>query len=226
MKAKARSIHQIVEDQAQKWNRLQFEKAAPKPGIPVITISREPGSGGKLIAKGIADALGLDLFHQEVIHEMAQSARVETRLLETLDEKGLSVLEDWITSLVRERHLWPDEYAQHLMKVIATIGKHGRAVLVGRGANFVLPAEKRFRLRIVASHDFRVANVARTFSIDIKDARRRVIRTESDRKAFIRKYFNADINDPLNYEMVINTETMSIDAVVAGVSQIMKDKFG
>ena len=106
MKAKARSIHQIVEDQAQKWNRLQSEKAAPKPGIPVITVSREPGSGGKLIAKGIAEALGLDLFHQEVIHEMAQSARVETRLLETLDEKGLSVLEDWITSLVRERHLW------------------------------------------------------------------------------------------------------------------------
>jgi cytidylate kinase len=225
MKAKARSIHQIVEDQAQKWNRLQSEKVKPKPGIPVITVSREPGSGGKLIAKGIADALGLDLFHQEVIHEMAQSARVETRLLETLDEKGLSVLEDWITSLVRERHLWPDEYAQHLMKVIATIGKHGRAVLVGRGANFVLPADKRFRLRVVASHEFRVANVAQAFNIDVKEARRRVVRTESDRKAFIRKYFNADINDPLNYDMVINTEVMSIDAVVAGVSQIIKDEF-
>ena len=226
MKTKARSIHQIVEDQVQKWNRLHSDKVATKPGIPIVTLSREPGSGGKLVAKGIAEALGFDLFHQEVIHEMAQSARVGTRLLETLDEKGLSVLEDWIRSLIRERHLWPDEYAQHLMKVIATIGKHGRAVLVGRGANFVLPAENRFRVRVIASEDFRVANVAHTFGIDAKEARRRVIRTESDRKAFIRKYFNADISNPLNYDVVLNTETVSIEAAVAGITQILTKRFG
>jgi len=226
MKTKARSIHQIVEDQALKWNRLQSERKAAKSVMPVLTVSREPGSGGKLIAKGLAKALGLDMFHQEVIHEMAQSAKVETRLLETLDEKGLSVLEDWITSLIRDRHLWPDEYAQHLMKVIATIGRHGRAVLVGRGANFVLPSDRRFRLRVVASQDFRVANVARDYGVDAKEAKRRVIRTESDRKAFIRKYFNADISDPLNYDLVLNTETVSIDAAVAGVGRILAEQFG
>ena len=226
MKTKARSIHQIVEDQAQKWNRLQSGKVAAKPGIPVITVSREPGSGGKLIAKGIADALGLDLFHQEVIHEMAQSAHVESRLLETLDEKGLSFLEDWITSLVKERHLWPDEYAQHLMKVIVAIGKHGQAVLVGRGANFVLPPDKTFRLRVVAPLDFRVANVARDFGVVTKEAKRRVIRTESDRKAFIRKYFNADITDPLNYDLVLNTEMVNIEAAAAGVAHLLSKQFG
>jgi cytidylate kinase len=226
MKTKARSIHQIVEDQVKKWNRLQSEAVAAKPGIPVITVSREPGSGGKLIAQGIADMLGLDLFHQAVIHEMAQSAHVESRLLETLDEKGLTVLEDWITSLVRERHLWPDEYAQHLMKVIVTIGKHGQAVLVGRGANFVLPPDKTFRLRVVAPLEFRVANVARDFGVLAKEAKRRVIRTESDRKAFIRKYFNADITDPLNYDLVLNTEMLNIEAAAAGVAHLLTKQFG
>ena len=92
---------------------------------------------------GLNEKLGIDIFHQEVIHKIAESADVSETVLETLDERGLNTLEHWISSLVHERHLWPDRYMQHLMKVIGTIGNHGRAVIVGRGANFILPADKR-----------------------------------------------------------------------------------
>lgn len=222
MKTKTRSIQQIIEEQVQKWNIMRTEKREEKADIPVITISREAGSGGQLVAKGIAKRLGFDLFHREVIQKMAESAQVNSRLLETLDEKGLSMLEDWISSLVHERHLWPDQYLQHLMKVIATIGRHGRAIIVGRGANFVLPPEKRFRVRIVAPQELRVQNVARDLDIPVNEAKRRVIRTNSDRRAFIRKYFNADISDPINYDLVINTETLSVDAAIGTVCSAIK----
>ena len=135
-------------------------------------------------------------------------------MLATLDERGLSILEDWISSLVYQRHLWPDEYLQHLMNVIGTIGKHGRSVVVGRGANFILPPEQRFRVRITASQRWRIQNVARDFNLSENEAKRRVIKTESNRKAFIRKYFNADISDPTNYDLVINTETLSVGNAV------------
>ncbi len=222
MKTKTRSIQQIIEEQVQKWNIMRTEKREEKEDIPGITISREAGSGGQLVAKGIAKRLGFDLFHREVIQEMAESAQVSSRLLETLDEKGLSMLEDWVSSLVHERHLWPDQYLQHLMKVIATIGRHGRAIIVGRGANFVLPPEKRFRVRIVAPQELRVQNVARDLDIPVDEAKRRVIRTNSDRRAFIRKYFNADISDPINYDLVINTETLSVDAAIDTVCSVIK----
>lgn len=222
MKTKTRSIQQIIEEQVQKWNIMRTKKREEKADIPVITISREAGSGGQLVAKGIAKRLGFDLFHREVIQKMAESAQVNSRLLETLDEKGLSMLEDWVSSLVHERHLWPDQYLQHLMKVIATIGRHGRAIIVGRGANFVLPPEKRFRVRIVAPQELRVQNVARDLDIPVDEAKRRVIRTNSDRRAFIRKYFNADISDPINYDLVINTETLSVDAAIGTVYSAIK----
>jgi cytidylate kinase len=96
------------------------------------------------------------------------------------------------------------------MNVIGTIGKHGRAVVVGRGANFILPPEQRFRARITASQKLRIENVAREFNLSPDEAKRRVIKTESNRKAFIRKYFNADIADPTNYDLVINTGTLSV----------------
>lgn len=135
-------------------------------------------------------------------------------MLATLDERGLSILEDWISSLVYDRHLWPDQYLRHLMNVIGTIGKHGRAVVVGRGANFVLPLEQRFRVRVTASQRLRIENVARDYNLSPEEAKRRVIKTESDRKAFIRKYFNADIANPTNYDLIINTETLTVDNAV------------
>lgn len=212
-----KSHEKIIDEQVKRWEIMRAQKTGKEEGIPVITVSREPGSGGGIVAKKVAEQLGLDLFHGEIIQKIAESADTSSRILETLDEKGLSVLDDWISTLVNRRHLWPDQYLKHLMKVIGTIGKHGRAVIVGRGANFILPREVRFRVRIVAPLDTRVQNVAREFGVSSEEARRRVLRTESDRRAFGRKYFHADITDPVNYDLVINTGTLSIDAAVEAI---------
>ena len=209
-----KSIPQIVEEQVHRWHIQNQEKPAEKASIPVVTVSREPGSGGRIVAQRLSARLGFEVFHQEVLHEMANRAEVSRQLLATLDERGLSILEDWISSLVYDRHLWPDEYLQHLMNVVGTIGKHGQAVVVGRGANFILPPEQRFRVRITASRKLRIENVARNFDLKPAEAKRRVIKTESNRKAFIRKYFNADIADPTNYDLVINTDALTVENAV------------
>jgi cytidylate kinase len=217
MKTKTRSVQQIIEEQMQRWQLLKTKRVKEKLGVSTITISREPGSGGRIMANKLAGKLGFEVFYQEVLHEIARRADVSEKLLETLDEKGLTVLEDCISSLVYDRHLWPDEYLKHLMKVIGAIGEHGRAIIVGRGANFVIPPENCFRLRIVAAQNVRIANVVRTFDVTAEDAKRRIIRTESDRRAFVRKYFNADIADPVNYDFVINTGALEIDKAVNAV---------
>ena len=92
------------------------------PAASVVTISREAGSQGTLVAERLAEKLGYELFHQEVVHEMAEDIKVSVRFVETLDERGLNTLENLIVSLVDERYLWPDQYMKHLMKVIGTIG--------------------------------------------------------------------------------------------------------
>ena len=216
------SILQIVEEQVQKWRFKNQEEKLTAKTINVVTLSREPGSGGRLVAAGIAEKLHFDVFHQEVIHAMAESAHVSTKMLESVDEKGLSMIEDWVASAVHKRHLWPDEYLQHLLKVIGTIGKHGRAVIVGRGANFVLPADKRFRVRIIAPAEFRAEKVAKEHTLSMEEARRRILKTQSERQAFVRKYFHADIADPGNYDMVLNTGTMQIADAVNAVCSVLK----
>jgi cytidylate kinase len=218
MLTKKRTIQQIIEEQAKRWELLKSKSVAELPTrISVVTVSREPGSGGRLIAQGIAEKLGFDLFHQEVIHEMAESAQAKKMLMETLDEKGLTVIEDLVSAIVYDRHLWPDEYLRHLMKVVGTIGKHGNAVIVGRGANFILPREDTFRVRVIAPLENRIRNVMQEFGSSEEETRRRVLRTESDRRAFVRKYFNAGIADHAHYDLVINTAVMGLDAAVNSV---------
>jgi cytidylate kinase len=110
------------------------------------------------------------------------------------------------------------------MKVVGTIGKYGRSVIVGRGANFILPLETTFRLRVIAPQDFRAQKVSQEYDIPLKEAQRRILKTESDRKAFIRKYFHSDIADPGNYDMIINSATISLREAIDAVAGILKPK--
>jgi cytidylate kinase len=63
----------------------------------------------------------------------------------------------------------------------------------------------------------RVKNVARNFSVSYDEAKRRVLKTESDRSAFVRKYFHEDVASAVNYDLVLNTGKLSIEAAVKSV---------
>ncbi len=225
METRKRSTSQIIEQHIKKW---EYEKTLSQEKevlpSPVVSISREPGSGGRIIAEKLAEQLGFDLFHQEVVHDMAKDANISMRFLEILDERALTTLDNWIASLVDKRFLWPDKYLHHLMKVIAAIGRHGSSVIVGRGANFILSPEIRISVRIIAPFEFRCRHVADEFGLSMDEAGRRITKTESTRRSFIRQYFNTSIADPNNYDMLINTGAVSMDESVKIVAELVKQR--
>ena len=157
---------------------------------------------------------------------MAKDANISIRFLETLDERALTTLDNWIASLVDKRYLWPDKYLHHLMKVIAAIGKHGASIIVGRGANFILPPDIRISVRIIAPFEFRCKHVAEEFGLSMDEAGRRITKTESTRRSFIRKYFNASIADATNYDILINTGFISINEAVNIIAGLVKQRTG
>ncbi len=218
MEKKKVSIEKFVKDQIKKWERMYPAKDKKgKVRIPVITVSKEPGAGGNILAQKIAERLDLDIFNRDIIKSIAESAKISASVIETLEKKRLTGVEDFISSLVNKQYLYPGLYLEHLMKVVCTIAEHGRAVIVGRGANFILPPERIFSVRMVAPLDVRIQNIAQRFDVSAEEAKRRVIRRESRRSAFIRQSFNADISNPIHYDLTINTGKMSIEAAVEAV---------
>lgn len=225
MKVKARSIQQLVESQCMRW---ETEKKAEdeKGARPVIAISREAGSLGRPVAIKLSEDLGMLLSGKNIINEVAESLQMSEEVVKTLDEKGRSWVDDIIASLIGQDGLVSDEYFQHLTKVIGTIGRHGNAIIVGRGAGFILPPEKTLRLRFIAPLNIRVSNVMKEKQISAEAAERQISMVDSNRRSFIRKYFRTDIDDPLNCDLMINNEFLDLNASVALIKAALSRRFG
>lgn len=204
------TLEKLVAAQVRKWE-TETKRRYKKPIRPVITISRLPGSGAQTLAKKLSDDLKLDLFDHEIVEEIAKNAHMSKSVIESLDEQDRSALADWIGILQKNIHLWPNEYLSHLTNIIGAIGAHGHTVIVGRGAGFILPSDVCLRLLLVAPVDVRINNVKEAYHLTSEEAEKRVAKTEKDRRAFIKKYFNADIADPTHYDLTINTANFTVD---------------
>ena len=214
----SRSLDFLVDEQLAKWRhqRMEQKKETVTPGF-CITISREPGSGGSEVARCLAADLGMDLIGAQIIHKVAERAGVSDKVIASLDEKEVNRRDSWIDSMFLTYHIWPDEYLLHLTRVVGTIGKHGNTVIVGRGAQFILPPQETFRVRLIAPREIRIRNVMRDSNTDFEDSERYVYKTEADRNAFTRKYFNSDWANADHYDLVVNTGYMGIEGAVASI---------
>lgn len=209
-----RSIHKIIDEQIKRW---ELGKKTPPPLVKqtnVITISREYGSQGLEVAQRLAEKIGFDLFHHEILEAMIETSKNSRSLLETLDERGMNIVDDIVSALVHEHHLWPDDYSKLLLKILNTIGKHGNAVVLGRGGNFALKKFNTLKVRIVAPAGQRIQHIQKTKNLSLEDAQKQMISTDANRNAFVTRYFNADAKDPAHYDLILNTGTLSVDKVV------------
>jgi cytidylate kinase len=209
----SKALDKLVEEQIKRWQSNRKRKYK-KPIRPVITISRLPGCGAWEIAEQISTDLEIDFFDSEIVDKIAENAEVNRRVVETLDEQDNSIVLEWLSTLTAERYLWAYEYLEHLTKIIGTIGAHGHAVILGRGASYILPKEICLRVLVVAPLEIRIENVRKAYKVSEKVARQNVMGKESDRVAFIRRYFHVDMLDPVNYDLVFNMGMCEQDMVV------------
>jgi len=216
-------MDRMVQRQVDKWRKL-FDRAM-KQGLkfehfksgPIITVSREAGAGGSDIARRLAKAMEMDLIGGQIIQHVADSAKMSRRVIESLDEREVTFRETLLSSLFGENRPWPGEYLHHLTRVIGTIGIFGNVIIVGRGANYVLPKEKIFRVRVIAPMELRIKYFMEDRGYTKAEAEQYIVKRDGNRKAFVRKYFNVDIANPTDYDLIINTEKISMAAATESV---------
>ena len=218
-------LDRLIEEQVKKWEvsserRKGKDEAAP----PVVTISRETGSIVNDLVQRISQELGLDVIDGKIIHEVAKSVRMSDKVVSYLDEKTRSILDNWILYLKTTRFLRADQYVRHLTKVVAAIGEQGGALIVGRGANLILPPEETLRVRFIAPMDVRVQNMMRETGITEEEARQQILLKDAERRDSVKKNFKVDTEDPAYYDLVINTEFLETEQIVGMIKSALKHK--
>ena len=210
---------QIVNRQIRRWweeqRALAAERASSKrapAARPVVTVSRQAGSGGTMVAELVSRRLGYDLFDRELIHAMSQLAGVHEDIVRSLDEHRGSGVDLWVDGVIRGRQFDNSDYLRTLMRIVYLIAGHGAAVIVGRGANFILEGESVFHARIIAPHAERQTRLMRAYGLAAAEAEEHLHRIDHNQADFVRQHFRRDIDDPAAYHLVVNTGAIPPEA--------------
>ncbi|HKI69559.1 MAG TPA: cytidylate kinase-like family protein [Verrucomicrobiae bacterium] len=209
----------FVNCQLQPVNRLAYrETAACQPRA--ITISRQAGCGALVVANKLAELLQLrgpkeaptwTVFDRNLIDKVLEDHNLPRWFAKFLPEDRLSELQDIIDDLFG-LHPPSRTVVEHTAETILQLANLGNVILIGRGANIIsarLPDV--FHVRLVAPLAKRVEHAHTYYDMTEDQARIFCVREDRGRSRYLRKYYRADVNDPLTYHLVINTGLVSYE---------------
>jgi cytidylate kinase len=189
-----------------------------------ITISREYGAGGSVVARMVADTLRWRLVDNQVVEEVARRAGLTTDDVARREERGPSFIERLSRALASatpellgaEAVQPPEAEESRLVKLTEQVVRDacadGHVVLVGRAAVALLASrEDALHVRVVAEAEHRSLVIMDRLGIEKEEAVRRIKEVDANRARYHRIWYDRDWYDPRNYHLTVNTGLLGLD---------------
>lgn len=220
-----RSLDQLVERQVKRW-QLEARLQRLRPRRPCVAISRLPGSGADELGRLLAERLGYAFFGVEIVDRIARMAGIQQALVAGMDEHVRSAIESVVDGLRnRPAPFNEGEYIGRLVRVIATLGEGGSAVIVGRGSSYVLGADRALRVLVVAPREERVERLAKRYDLPLAEARARLERDDESRRQFVKRSFRVDPDDTSLYDLALNTGSFGIEGAADLLEELLSRRW-
>jgi cytidylate kinase len=200
------------------------------PAPPLITVTRQYASGGSDVARLVAKALGWTLIDNEFVDQVARLAGLPAEEVAQREERTPGLLERlartlavaspemFMTTAGTALPVDADEamIVKMTERVIAEAASHGRAVLVGRGAQAMLAKrENALHVYVVASKPWRRKLAVERLGVDPANVDKVVDETDKQRDHYVKTHYGRDRHDITNYDLVLNAETLGFDGAAA-----------
>lgn len=200
----------------------------------LITVSREFGAGGSLVAAHAARALGWRLVDNDFIARVAARAGLPESTVALRDERAPGFREWLLRALSRAApELFspavaspPAELEEAALvrvteSVVADLAAEGRVVLVGRAAPAVLGRkEAALHVRVVAPQADRIRAVMARHALGPADAQKLMEDTDRHRQRYHREYYDRDWADPTHFHLLVNTGLLGYE----GAGDVIVDR--
>jgi cytidylate kinase len=180
-------------------------------GFPSITISRQMGAGGIEVAALLADRLtngserGWAVFDRHLADLVWKNQDLPVPASRFLEQEIPKAIQDAVQELLGVRTTGP-HLVEHTTLTILRLACLGNAIFVGRGANIITANQKLvLHVRLVAPFAKRVRQIEEHHRLGTQEAVELIAATDDTRRRYIKHYFRAEIDDPINYHFVVNT---------------------
>lgn len=193
----------------------------------IISIGREYGSGGRVIAEHLAKTLNVKFYDKNIIEHIAQEKKLNLDQLKKYDEKARNI---WLSRSVDGLSNSPeDTIAQMQFDFLKERAQAGESfVVLGRCASYIL-RDFGCMIKVFVTSDMhhkmeRIASIEHLDPVMVEDM---IIKNNKKRKAYHNFYSKEKWGDSRYYDLIISTSKIGIDGacdvVLDYVNKIIED---
>ena len=207
--------------------------------MPIITVSRQYGSGGSEVAERVARALEWHLYDNDVVDEVARRLGMSSEEVSAREERVPSLPERIASAMalgmpevmptVADLAMQPsdDRILVMTQRVMEEAVLAGPAVLVGRGAQCMLATRTdALHVYCYAPLDALVSYAITNLGVPRNDAYRVVEENNHQREQFVKRHWKRNWRDVANYHLCVNTAWLGLDGAAELIVQLAHERFG
>lgn len=192
----------------------------------VITIGREYGSGGRLVAQQLADRLDIPFYDKELIQKVAKKTGFSENYIRNAEQQRPTNSFIYDLYCAVQTPSIPEQVFIAQAKVIKEAAQQGSCVIVGRCADYVLrDREDCLRVFVCAPMDQRVRRAREVYGVDEANVEAFVIRQDKSRASYYNYFSTGRWGDKSCYDLCVNTRigienaVSVIEAAVRGMQE-------
>ena len=222
---------EYINSQVQTPRELTPENAVPR--WRAVTISRQAGAGSHVVAEELiallqgrapAGSPPWTIFDRNLVERVLKDHDLPARLAKFMPEDRMSNMSDTLDDLFG---LHPSTWTlvRKTADTILHLAELGNVVIIGRGANIITKnLDSAFHVRLVGSEAKRIEHLRAYKHLSLEAASLYLRDEDLGRKRYVKKYYAADIDDPLLYHLVINTDLLSYGEAARTIAEAVRDR--
>lgn len=194
----------------------------------IITVSREFGSGGRSIARIVAEKLGYDYYDSELVERVAKETGFAQEYIADAGEyaPGKSMLSYAFSSgtphtgasMNATDYLWSVQ-----CRIIMELAEKGNCVIVGRCADYILrDRDDCFNVFIHADNDYKAKRIVELYGVRDKSPEKRLSEKDAKRKVNYKYFTGREWGVPENYHLCLNSSYFGHDECAEIIAEIAK----
>jgi cytidylate kinase len=196
---------------------------------PCITISRETGAGADQVSIKLLEFLQphalpnspkFTIFDKNLIEKVISDHNLPRSIEKLMDEKKYSSFITIAADITGQPDMWM--LKNKTSQTIYQLGQLGNVIIIGRGSNVVTERLKNaFHVRLIAPIENRVKHIEEIFGMKRKDAEDYIKTNDTERRKYLKSFFNKEIDNPLLYHITVNTGLFSYHSAAQLIADIV-----